>query len=501
MTQFKEIWEDVLSQPKVSKQEFKEAEPEIRRELVELQQELRNSKVSVMMVFAGVDGAGKHEMVNTLNSWMDPRGIITHAYAAEDLEATQHSPFWKYWRDIPAIGQLGLFLSAWYSKPLLGRVHRRMSEKDFKEHLKEISEFERTMTDNGILVVKVWMHMDKKAQLKRLNELSSKPDTEWEIKPGAWENWGMYDRFIEASTKIIRASDKAGIPWLLVNGKHRYARQLTVARALRDAMRHRLQNPPVDNSLTPTEWDKKMSPTRGSLRKMDLTKSLEKSEYKTKLKALRVRLYQLQHKAQLAGLSTVLVFEGQDAAGKGGAIRRLVQGLDAQQYQVVPIAAPTKAELAHHYLWRFWQHLPRKGRVTIFDRSWYGRVLVERVEGFATDAEWQRAYQEINEFEQQLINSNYVVCKFWIQIDKEMQLARFEERQNTPYKEWKITDEDWRNREKWDVYDVAVDDMISLTHHKQAPWVLVEGNDKSWSRIKVLETVCQQLEKALKTHT
>lgn len=234
---------------------------------------------------------------------------------------------------------------------------------------------------------------------------------------------------------------------------------------------------------------------------MDLSKTLEKDVYKSQLKKLQLRLYQLQHHAQIAGLSTVLVFEGQDAAGKGGAIRRLVQGLDAQQYQVIPIAAPTKQELAHHYLWRFWRHLPRRGRVTIFDRSWYGRVLVERIEGFAKDAEWQRAYQEINEFEKHLVENDYLVCKFWIQIDKDMQLARFEERQNTPYKEWKITDEDWRNREKWDAYDVAVDDMIHLTHHKNAPWVLVEGNDKSWARIKVLETVCGQLEKALKNRT
>ncbi len=498
MTKTKDKWERALGQPKISKSEFKEIEPELRRELVELQQELRSSNVSVMVVFAGVDGAGKHEMVNTLNAWMDPRGIVTHAYSSKDAEAKERPDFWKYWRDLPSVGQVGLFLSAWYSKPLLRRVQRATSEKVFQKQLKDISAFERSLADNGILLVKVWMHLDKKAQLKRLEELSSKPETEWQIKPGAWENWGLYDRFIKASDQINESSEKGGAPWLLVNGKHRYSRQIVVARALRDAMRERLANPPEFRGLDEKAWDAKMKEGRGTLQKMDLSKSLEKSIYKEKLKALQAKLYQLQHQAKLAGLSTVLVFEGQDAAGKGGSIRRLVQGLDAQQYQVIPIAAPTKEELAHHYLWRFWRHLPRRGRVTIFDRSWYGRVLVERVEGFAKDAEWQRAFQEINEFEQQLVDNKYLVIKFWIQIDKKMQLFRFKERENTPYKKWKITDEDWRNREKWDAYDVAVDDMISLTDHKHAPWVLVEGNDKSWSRIKVLETICDQLEKALK---
>ena len=241
-----------------------------------------------------------------------------------------------------------------------------------------------------------------------------------------------------------------------------------------------------------------MNPSRGRLGKLDLTKAANESTYKAELKELQRRLVQLQHQAQMASLSTVLVFEGQDAAGKGGSIRRLVRGLDAQQYQVIPIAAPTDEELAHHYLWRFWRHLPRAGRVTIFDRSWYGRVLVERVEGFAKPAEWQRAYTEINEFENQLLDHGVVLCKFWLQISKDEQLRRFQERQKVPYKQWKITAEDWRNRKKWDRYTDAVDDMVALTKNSRAPWMLVEGNDKSYARLTVLRTVCQQLEKALK---
>jgi len=490
-------WENVRDPSKVKKKAFKALVPGLRQELVDLQQRLRGSNTSVLVVFAGVDGAGKHEMVNTLNAWMDPRGIVTHAYGRNDETAEERPPFWKYWRDLPANGQIGLFLSAWYSNPLLGRVRRTMGPESFSQQLDQIQAFERTLADDGILLLKVWMHLDKKAQRKRLEKLTAQADTAWQVKPGAWDNWGMYDRFMEVSNEIIERSARDGSPWLLVNGKHRYTRQLTVARALRDALRNHLEHPPRSKGLADSTWTRKMRPTRGSLRKMDLGKDLSESVYKKRLKNAQRRLYQLQHQAQMAGLSTVLVFEGQDAAGKGGAIRRLVQGLDAQQYQVIPIAAPTKIEWAHHYLWRFWLHIPRKGRVTIFDRSWYGRVLVERVEGFADRAGWQRAYREINEFERQLVNHQTVLCKFWLQIDKDMQLARFEDRQNTPYKGWKITDEDWRNREKWEAYDAAVDDMIILTHQRHAPWILVEGNHKGWARIKVLETVCKQLENAL----
>jgi polyphosphate:AMP phosphotransferase len=494
-------WTNVLEQSKLGKEAFKAAEPGLRQELVELQQRLRTEKTSVVVVFAGVDGAGKHEMVNTLNAWMDPRGIHTHAYTLEQEADGGRPRFWKYWRDLPANGQVGLFLSAWYSRPLVDWARRKISEDEFQEQLERMDQFERTLSDNGILLVKIWMHLDKKSQLKRLEELASSPKTEWQIKPGSWENWGNYTRFMEASDRIVEASEKAGRPWFLVNGKRKYGRQILAATHLRDTMRERMESPPTSKGLTHAAWNKKLKSKRGSLASLDLTQALEKKDYKKKLKKLQRELYQLQHEAEVKGISTVLVFEGQDAAGKGGAIRRLVQGLDARQYQVTPIAAPIPEELAHHYLWRFWNQLPKSGRVQIFDRSWYGRVLVERVEGFADNAAWQRAFQEIREFESALVNHGMVVCKFWIQIDKDTQLQRFEERENTPYKKWKITDEDWRNREKWDVYDAAVDDMISLTDQEQAPWILVPGTDKYYARIQVLETVCAQVQHALSVLT
>lgn len=490
-------FDDLPGSSKVPKAEYKSRLPELRNELVEVQQQLRKADFSVMVVFAGVDGAGKHEMVNTLNAWMDPRGILTHAYVSPNEVERQRPPFWRYWRDLPANGQIGLFLSAWYSQPLLARVRREMSAREFEECLKEIETFERSLCDNGVLLVKVWLHLDKKAQRRRLEKLSRDPKTEWQVKPGAWENWGHYDRFMAASELIVQSGARGASPWLVVNGRRKRARTLFVAEALRDKIQNRMEHSPAPSAKSKSAWERDRKGKRGALARMDLTQRLEKDVYKSRMKKLKLDLYQLQHQARVAGLSTVLVFEGQDAAGKGGAIRRLVQGLDAQQYQVIPIAAPTAEEHAHHYLWRFWRHLPLAGRVTIFDRSWYGRVLVERVEGFAQPAEWQRAYREINEFEAQLTGHRMVLLKFWIQIDKEEQLRRFEQRQEVPYKQWKITDEDWRNREKWSDYAKAVDDMVALTHKPSAPWVLVEGNDKSHARVKVLQTVCDALEAAL----
>ncbi len=490
-------FENLPNTGKTPKDDYKSEIPGLRNQLVALQQELRGSKRSVMVVFAGVDGAGKHEMVNTLNAWMDPRGIATHAYLKPTPLEQERPPFWRYWRDLPAHGQIGLYLSAWYSLPLLHRVRRQIGDAEFQSALDEIARFEKTLADNGVILIKIWMHLDKKAQRKRLKKLSKNPATEWQVKPGAWENWGLYDRFITYSEEIIQTSQASGQPWTIIDGKRKRTRTLSVAHALLDQVSRALADAPAAEGKSAAAWKKAMSGKRGSLRKMDLSHKLERDEYKKRLKKLQRKLYQLQHHAHVAGISTVLVFEGQDAAGKGGAIRRLVQGLDAQEYQVIPIAAPTREELAHHYLWRFWRHLPRAGRVTIFDRSWYGRVLVERVEGFAQPAEWQRAYREINEFEQQLTHQGVVLLKFWIQIDKDEQLSRFEERQNTPYKSWKITEEDWRNREKWTPYEHAVDDMVSLTHLPHAPWVLVEGNDKAHARVKILQTVCNHLEAAL----
>jgi len=227
---------------------------------------------------------------------------------------------------------------------------------------------------------------------------------------------------------------------------------------------------------------------------LDLSQKVSDDDFDKELAEKQARLNLLQRWAIKHGIATVLVLEGWDAAGKGGAIRRVTGSLDARDYQVIPIAAPTDEERAHHYMWRFWRYLSRRGHLTIFDRSWYGRVLVERVEGFATEAEYMRAYGEINHFEEQLVNDGILLLKFWIQISKAEQLRRFKDRSGTSYKRWKITNEDWRNRKRWEDYTVAVNDMVERTSTKIAPWTLVEGNDKNFARLKVLRTLAEGLE-------
>ena len=302
-------------------------------------------------------------------------------------------------------------------------------------------------------------------------------------------------------------------PWCIVEGADQYFRSLTVGTIIRDEINkhiEKLESLAVSAdeapAVTTTEDNSDSEPPtqlKGStvLDVMDMTLSLTKSEYKQQLQAYQARLNQLQRKALKKKLSTILVFEGPDAAGKGGAIRRVTAALDARHVQVLPIAAPTDEEQAHHYLWRFWRHLSRAGRMTIFDRSWYGRVLVERIEGFASEEEWRRAYAEINEFEEMLTDSGILLMKFWVHITKEEQLDRFKQRELIPHKQWKLTDEDWRNREKWEEYEQAINDIIERTSTRIAPWTLIEGNDKKHARIKVIKTLCERMEDALKDDT
>ena len=230
----------------------------------------------------------------------------------------------------------------------------------------------------------------------------------------------------------------------------------------------------------------------------DLSLSYTKEQYKEYLKPLQKKIFLLHNELYQKRIPVILAFEGWDAGGKGGAIKRLTEYMDPRGYRVNPTASPNDIEKAHHYLWRFWKNMPKDGHIAIFDRTWYGRVLVERIEGFCTPCEWKRAYREINEMEEQLANNGTVILKFWMQIDKKEQEKRFKERQNTPEKRWKITEEDWRNREKWDLYEEAVDEMLIRTSTTYAPWIIVEGNNKYYARIKVLQSVVQALEERLK---
>jgi polyphosphate:AMP phosphotransferase len=496
---------------KLSKSDYKAQVPQLRSELLAVQQELRAAaSFPVIVLFAGVDTAGKGETVNLLNEWMDPRWIVTRGYTEPSSEELERPRLWRYWRDLPPNGRVAIFLSAWYSSPILDRVARRTSTAEFDSLLDQVAAFERTLTDGGAIIVKFWMHLSKKAQKKRMKEFEKDPLQRWRVTKAQWKHWEMFGKFVSAADRAIRRTSTDAAEWHIVEGEDERYRTIAVATVLREAIKRGIERSAAGKSRSPSSKGRK-SRVDGPLRaikrverefnvldNLDLSQKLSDDDFDKQLAEQQSRLNLLQRRAGKQGVSTILVFEGWDAAGKGSAIRRVTSSLDARDCQVIPIAAPTDEERAHHYLWRFWRHLSRKGRLTIFDRSWYGRVLVERVEGFATDAEYTRGYGEINHFEEQLVNHGILLLKFWIHISKLEQFRRFKDRSNTSYKRWKITDEDWRNRKRWEDYTSAVNDMVERTSTKIAPWTLVEGNDKNFARIKVLRTVADALDRRLR---
>jgi polyphosphate:AMP phosphotransferase len=441
-----------------------------------------------------VDGGGKGETVNVLHTWMDARFLQTRAFDALSDEEKERPDFWRYWMALPPKGRIGIFFGSWYTDPIVNRAHRLIKQAEMDSALARINTFEKELVDDGALIVKLWFHLSRKAQKERLESLASHRATRWRVTPLDWKNFKLYHRFRRVSERVLRETSTSPAPWFIIEGVDHHYRTLAAAEYLHNALRSRLGSPSPARANSPAI--RVRNPVT-ILDKLDLSLSLGKKQYERDLEKYQGRLNNLVRKAKKHKQSTVLVFEGWDAAGKGSAIRRITGPLDARDYQVIPIAAPTDEEKAHHYLWRFWRHLPRAGRVTIFDRSWYGRVLVERVEGFATEVEWKRAYPEINDFEEQLNDHKTLVLKFWLHISKDEQLRRFKEREETAFKTYKITEEDFRNRKKWNAYEAAANEMIERTSTEFAPWSLVEANDKHFARMKILETICEALKKAL----
>jgi polyphosphate:AMP phosphotransferase len=510
---------------KVSKSEFNQREPLLRQALLEAQANLMTDcGFPVIVVFAGVDGAGKGETVNLLNEWMDPRWLLTRAFDAPSDEERDRPEYWRFWRNLPPKGHIGLFLSSWYSQPILRRVHDEDDQASFDHRLDRIMAFEKALADDGALILKFWMHLSRDAQKQRLKKLEKDPLTNWRVTAQDWDHWKIYDRFEAAAERTIMRTSTGRAAWTIVEGADSNYRSLMVGGIIRDEINRHLEAQQKKTLLLEalaaqrqSDELEKQKPVAGTsaaeadesidvpaplpgttvLSSLDMSLHLPKADYKKQLIKCQARLNQLHREALKKKISTILLFEGPDAAGKGGAIRRVTAALDARHYQVIPIAAPTDEERAHHYLWRFWRHLSRAGRINIFDRSWYGRVLVERVEGFAAEEEWKRAFAEINEFEEQLTDHGILLLKYWVHISKDEQLERFEARKLIPHKRWKLTEEDWRNREKWDDYEWAVNGIVEHTSTNSAPWVLVEGNDKPFARIKVISTYCDRLEAML----
>jgi AMP-polyphosphate phosphotransferase len=479
---------------KLSKEQYDAVLPGLRAALLDAQGRLRSAGFNAVVLVNGIDGSGKSETVNALHEWFDARFLVSEAYAPPTEEEAAHPEYWRYWMWQPPAGRIGVFSGSWYTEPLRDRAWGRITDAELAERTARINAFERTLADGHTLFIKLWFHIDKKAQRRRLKELASRKVTRYRVTKQDWKDHERYDRFAQVTEQLLSQTSTSVAPWHIVDANDARFRNVTAARIILDALESRLSQAPTPAQPVPLP---KIDDPDTVLDRLDLTKSLAKPDAEVAVLRLQARLNLLVRRLQKRNKSAILLFEGPDAAGKGGAIRRITWALDARSYRLIPIAAPSEEERAHHYLWRFWRHLPRVGRLTIFDRSWYGRVLVERVEGFASESDWQRAYQEINEFERELTHSGVVLVKFWLHISPDEQLRRFEERRHDPAKRYKITAEDYRNREQANQYEAAAAEMVARCSTPNAPFTLVEANDKRFARVKVLQTVCDQLEDGL----
>ncbi|NOX09598.1 MAG: polyphosphate:AMP phosphotransferase [Gammaproteobacteria bacterium] len=489
---------------KVNKADYQAQLPALRTALLEAQAALKDVDFPVIILISGVDGAGKGETVNILNEWMDPRYIRAFSFGPESDEERERPEFWRYWRSLPPKGHIGLYVGSWYSKPIAECARKELSLADFDANLKRIRAFESMLVEDGALIIKFWLHLSEEAQKKRLDKLKKNPETSWRVTQQDLHHLKTYKKFATIAERSLRETSTGAAPWVILDGRDARYRSLTVGQHVLERINQHLTDNTLEEKapaqphlrpIVPSPVDHQNISVLGAL---NLDQTYTKKEYSELLARYQAQAGKLTRKAIEQKVSTIMLFEGWDAAGKGGLIRRFIQPMDARHYQVIPIAAPTDEEAAHHYLWRFWRHIPRAGDITFYDRSWYGRVLVERVEGFSSQKVWMRGYSEINDFEEQLTERGILLLKFWVHISKEEQLIRFKAREKIPFKKYKITEEDYRNREQWDAYEHAVNDMVERTSTEYAPWHLIAGNDKRFARIKALKIYCKQLEKILK---
>ena len=482
---------------KLSKSEYKREEPKLRQELLRAQYDLLdNGKFPVVILVNGVDGAGKGETVNLFNEWMDPRHIHTRAFGAMEDAERQHPEMWRFWRALPPKGRIGILFGSWYTDPILKRVMGHEKRAQFEHRLERIRHFERMLVAEGAVILKLWFHLSKPAQKKRFKELLASKKTAWRVGSGDWERFKHYDEFVDVCEDALRDTSTGEAPWQVIEGSDPQYRSLTAGKLLLDALNARLKGTAPKVS-PPAPLQKPPIDRKNILNSLDYARALKPKEYDKRLEKAQARLNQLTRDRKMLDRSLVMVFEGMDAAGKGSTIRRMTRAMDARFYRVIPIAAPTDEERAQPYLWRFWRHIPGHGQAVIFDRSWYGRVLVERVENFCKEADWMRAYHEINDFEEQISDAGGIVAKFWMAVTPQEQLRRFKEREKIAYKRFKITDEDWRNRKKWPQYERAICDMIERTSTDVGPWNLIAANDKLLARVTVIEKLCDHIETQL----
>ncbi len=516
----------------VPKREYRRRLPELQARLFDMEQAVIEARLPVVLIFEGWAGTARARLIGSLTRRLDPRGLRVHAGTPPRTFERQFPWLYRFWLQIPSYGRLAMFERAWYRQAVDERLREDGSVALWRSRCEDIVSFERQLADDGTVILKFWLHIAQKEQRRRFKHLQADPLMAWQVTAeDRWQN-RHYDEVAAAIQDLIARTDTVGAPWHIIPATNPRAARLAVFEIILNALEARLGRPAIaldaatqsagtdDSSIAFRRYTLAVHGGNGAatahpasakapaapdyaphvsqiLDRVDLQVSLDEAVYKQRRKHLQAKLYLLGLEIYRQQRPVVLVFEGWDAAGKGGAIQRLTAKLDPRSNTVHAIAAPTGDDKARHYLYRFWRRLPPRGAIAIFDRSWYGRVLVERIEGFARPDEWQRAYAEINEFERQLVGFGTIVCKFWLHLSPEEQLRRFEERQNVPYKAWKLTDEDWRNREKWPQHEAAANEMLLRTSTPTAPWTIVETEDKRFGRIKVLSTVVQRLEDEL----
>lgn len=479
---------------KMDKKTFKELEPALRTDLLSAHLDAIEKKdFSTVIIFEGLDGSGKGEAVARLYEWMDARHLVCNAYDGLMDEEKLRPPLWRYWRDLPAKGETAIVFGSWYQRPLRQRIYGEIDDDTFSHELARIQRFEEMLANEDVLILKFWFVLPEKVQKKRLKELDKKEHARHVIAD--WTAAKNYSMASKVGEKIILETSVGHAPWFVIPSEDPDYRDAALGQTITRSMKLKLE----DGEKRPLAAPPAIGGVehRSAVDTVDLTASLDKADYKKQLDKYQERLEKISDSKAFSKKGMVLVFQGNDAAGKGGTIRRVIKPLDPRVYKIYPISAPSDEEKARPYLWRFWRRLPRRGQIAIFDRSWYERVLVERVEGYAGYEDWLRAYNEINEFEEELTDFGFIVCKFWLAISEDEQLRRFKAREDTAYKQHKITDDDWRNRLKWDQYATAAGDMIDRTSTHYAPWNVISSEDKRHARVEVLKTICKRLEKAL----
>lgn len=475
--------------------DLKEKTVQLRQTLAELQLKIRENKLPVIIIFEGWSASGKGSLIGDLIKHLDPRFFKVYSTLPADSAQMRYPMMKRFWANIPEYGKMAVMDRSWYQELAVACMEEDISDKEYARRVKTVNEFERQLRNDGYLIIKFFLQISKEEQKRRFDKLRESSETKWRVTERDKKRHKLYDEYYKAFDDMLTRTDTPQAHWTVIDTTDKTFAKYQMFSTVANRITSALDSPKV--TFTSDKQYKLLPMPKLSDISLE-NKTLSDEAYAEQLKKCQKELSKLHSRLYQAKIPMIIAFEGWDAAGKGGAIKRISSALDPRGYEAIPIAAPDKTELAHHYLWRFWNNIPKTGHIAIFDRTWYGRVMVEKLEGFTPAERCAQAYDEINGFEKELSDSGFIIVKFWIQIDKDEQLRRFTERQNTPAKQWKITDEDWRNREKWEQYEAAVNEMLAKTSSTYAPWNVIEANDKKYARIKVLQTVIAAVKSRLK---